>query len=90
MANNLLMALQDSSEARRQLSNRLQHLEDLEIQGQQELLAYHAERERREMEFAKLQSEESERRIQALLEYQIQLDMHRNRLIESISNPLNF
>jgi hypothetical protein len=86
----LVTALQDSSEAREQLLTRLKELEDLEIQGQQELAAYYAERERRELEFAKLQTEESARRIQALQEYKKQMDTHRHRLIESISKPLNF
>ncbi len=86
----LVTALQDSSEARKQLLTRLKELEDLEIHGQQELAAHHAERERRELEFAKLQSEESARRVQALQEYKEQMEKHRHRLIESISTPLNF
>jgi hypothetical protein len=92
MANNptLMMALQDSSEARKMLSARLRELEELEIQGQQELVAFHAERERRELEYANLQSEESARRIKALQEYKKQMETHRHRLIESLSKPENF
>ncbi len=88
----LMTALQGSSEAQKQLSARLKELEVLEIHWQQELLTYHTERERRELEFAMIRSEEYARRIQALQEYEKKMETHRHRLMGSISNrgPANF
>ncbi len=86
----LTTALQDSGKARKQLEIRLKELEELEFQGQQELVTCFAERERRDLEFARLLSEERARRTQALQEYQKQMEIYHCRIAESIGKPVDF